>query len=187
MIEAAPVVEPVDRQTFGRVAAAGLAFAAAAAYALRFGADAAAVAAAAFLGVLAVVSAVDVERRRIPNVVVLPASLVALSVVGFLDSSRLLEALAAGSAAYAFFFVPALISPRLVGMGDAKLAFLIGVMLGRDVVSALLVAALVAGSVAVVLLVSRGRAARNIPLPFGPFLATGAAVALIAGGGTLYP
>jgi leader peptidase (prepilin peptidase) / N-methyltransferase len=68
-----------------------------------------------------------------------------------------------------------------MGMGDVKLAFLMGAALGRTVPVALfvgMVAALVPG---VVLLVRHGRAARKMGVPFGPFLALGSVVALFAG------
>jgi leader peptidase (prepilin peptidase) / N-methyltransferase len=185
LIEAAPVVQPAGRQAVARLVAFGAASAAAAAYATRYGLDAAAVVAAGFLAVLALLSAIDLEQRRIPNVIVLPAVVVAVLAAAVLEPSRLPEALLAGFGAFLFFFVPSFVLPGAVGMGDAKLALLIGAMLGREVVGALLLAAIGAGLFALVLLAIRGRAARSAAIPFGPFLAAGAAIAVI-GGGTIY-
>lgn len=157
------------------------------AWTVRFGLDVDAIVAAAFVAVLAAVSLIDVEEHRIPNSAVLPAAAAAAATVAILHPERVAESLLAGAGAALFFFVPAFLAPRLVGMGDSKLALLIGVVLGADVVNALLAAALAGGAAAVVLLVRDGRTARGRAMPFGPFLSAGAALALLAGGGCLYP
>ena len=157
------------------------------AWTVRFELGADALVAAAFVAALVAVSLVDIEERRIPNTAVLPAAVAAAATVGILHPDRLAESLVAGAGAASFFFVPALVAPRLVGMGDSKLALLVGIVLGADVVNALLVAGLAAGGAAIVLLVRHGRAARGQAMPFGPFLSAGATLALLAGGGCLYP
>jgi leader peptidase (prepilin peptidase)/N-methyltransferase len=80
------------------------------------------------------------------------------------------------------FFAPS----RTVGMGDAKLALLVGLGLGGDALLGFFVTSFAAGGYALALILLRGSEARNEGLPFGPFLAIGAAVALVVGGGSLY-
>jgi leader peptidase (prepilin peptidase)/N-methyltransferase len=169
-----------------RVVAFSVAAAASAVWLVRYGIAIEAVVAAAFFGTLAFISAVDVETRRIPNAVVLPAAAIALATVAILNPDKLLTAVIAAGGAFLFFFVPTLISAKLVGAGDAKLALLIGAMLGGDVLSALLIATFAAGFVALVHVATAGRRALKTTIPLGPFLAAGAVIALVAGGGSLY-
>jgi leader peptidase (prepilin peptidase)/N-methyltransferase len=169
-----------------RVVAAGVAAAATAVWLVRYGIAIEAVVAAAFFATLAFISAVDVETRRIPNAVVLPAAAVALATVAILHPDELATAAIAAVGAFLFFFIPGLISPKLIGAGDAKLALLIGAMLGGDVLTALLLATFAAGFVALAYVAIAGRQALKAAIPLGPFLAGGAVVALVAGGGTLY-
>ena len=141
----------------------------------------------AFVAVLAAVSVVDWEERRIPNRIVLPAAAFTVTAVFVLHPDELRASLIAGVAAFAFFFVPALFaSSKTVGMGDAKLALLVGLGLGGDALLGFFVTSFVAGGFALALILTRGSEARKEGLPFGPFLALGAAVALIVGGGSLY-
>ena len=181
--EATTQAEPLSP---ARVVAFSIAAAAAAVWVVQYGIAIEAVVAAAFFGTLAYVSAVDFETRRIPNLVVLPATAVTLAIVAVLHSDQLLIATVAALGAFLFFFIPGLISSKLVGMGDAKLALLIGAMLGDDVLSALMIAAFSAGFVALLYVVLAGRRALQTAIPLGPFLAGGAVIALLAGGGTLY-
>jgi leader peptidase (prepilin peptidase)/N-methyltransferase len=80
-----------------------------------------------------------------------------------------------------FLFVAALAYPAGMGMGDVKLALLLGAMLGRTVPVAMMIAMIAALVPSVVLLARHGSAARKMGIPFGPFLALGGAVALLAG------
>jgi leader peptidase (prepilin peptidase) / N-methyltransferase len=180
---APPRTEPLPP---ARIVAAGVAAGATAVWVARYGLAIEAAVVAAFFGTLAVIAAVDVETRRIPNKLVLPAAAAAFALVALLHPEELRSAAIAAGGAFLFFFVPGLISPRLVGMGDAKLALLIGVMLGDDILAALFVAAFSAGFFAAVWVAISGRRALKAAIPFGPFLACGAVIALVAGGGTLY-
>lgn len=136
------------------------------------------VAAAVFCLSLAVVTAADLAYRLIPNRVVLPASAVVLAVMTASDGSPewALAALAAGGGMFAVAFV----YPAGMGMGDVKLAFLMGAALGRSVLPALMLAMLLAVVPAVYLLIRHGRAGRTMGIPFGPFLALGSVVLLFA-------
>ena len=147
--------------------------------ALRFGFTWRFAIAAAFCAVLVTVSATDLERRVIPNRIVVPASVVLLAAQTLLHPS--VEWAIAGAGAAAFFLAAALAYPGGMGMGDVKLALLLGVVLGRTVPVALLVGMVSALVPAAVLGVKHGSAARKMAIPFGPFLALGGLVALFAG------
>jgi leader peptidase (prepilin peptidase) / N-methyltransferase len=135
--------------------------------------------AALFCAALVTISATDLERRIIPNRVVLPAAVVVLVARTVLDPS--VEWIAAGLGAGLFFLLAALAYPGGMGMGDVKLAFLLGVGLGRTVPVALLSGMICALVPSVVLLARHGKAARKMAIPFGPFLALGGVLALFAG------
>jgi leader peptidase (prepilin peptidase)/N-methyltransferase len=137
---------------------------------------------ALFAVVLVTVSVTDLERRIIPNRIVLPAAAVALVVHTLIDPSPewVLGALGAAGA----LFILALISPAGMGMGDVKLALVIGAMLGRGALPALAVGSLLALVPSIAILVRHGRAGRKVGFPFGPFLAAGALVVLILAGST---
>ena len=147
----------------------------------RFGLDADGAVAVVFFGVLAVLAVKDLETRRIPNVVVLPAAAIVLAAVAVLRPSHALEALVAALAAAAFFVIPSIVTKGGVGLGDVKLAFLLGAALGRGVAVALLLGCLAASLAGVVLLVRHGSSARKTALPFAPFLALGAVLAVVLG------
>jgi len=144
-----------------------------------FGLSAEAVVASFFCAVLVTVSAIDIERFIIPNRIVLPAAGIVLVAQTLLDPSP--EWVLAGLGAAAFFFIAALAYPGGMGMGDVKLALLLGFQLGRTVPIAIFVAMIAALVPSVILLARHGRAARKMKIPFGPFLALGGIVALFAG------
>jgi len=135
--------------------------------------------AALFCVVLVAISAIDLERRIIPNRIVLPAAAAILVLQTLRDPS--VEWIAAGLGAAAFLLIAALAYPAGMGMGDIKLALLLGFGLGRTVPIGMFVGMLAALVPAVVLLARHGSAARKMAIPFGPFLAFGAVVALFAG------
>jgi prepilin signal peptidase PulO-like enzyme (type II secretory pathway) len=131
--------------------------------------------------VLAIITAVDLEQMRVPNRVVLPAAAVALLWQLAFHRSDLGEVALAGAGAGLVFLVAFVATRGAVGMGDAKLALLIGIVLGSDVVTALFFATLAGAVGAVAILVRRGSEARKAPMPYAPFLAAGAVIALLVG------
>lgn len=124
--------------------------------------------------VLVVVSAIDVERRIIPNRIVLPAAAVVLVAQLALFPDQALEWLLAAIVAPLVFMIPQLLGRSWMGMGDVKLALLLGAALGWGVVGAVAVAFLCTLPVSVVVLLRGGLAARKTAIPFGPFLSLGA-------------
>jgi leader peptidase (prepilin peptidase)/N-methyltransferase len=146
---------------------------------LKFGFSWDALIASVFCAALVTVSATDIERRIIPNRIVLPAAALVLVANTVVHPS--FEWIVAGLGASAFLFVAALAYPAGMGMGDVKLALLLGVGLGRTVPIAMMIGMLSALVPAAVLLVKHGSAARKMAIPFGPFLAFGGVVALFVG------
>jgi leader peptidase (prepilin peptidase) / N-methyltransferase len=144
-----------------------------------FGLTLEAAAAAVFAAALVVISATDLEHRIIPNRVVLPAT-VAVVALRLVDHPSI-EWPAAGLGAALFLFIAALAYPGGMGMGDVKLALLMGVALGRTVPVALFVGMVAALVPSAVLFARHGVKARKMKIPFGPFLALGGLVALFAG------
>jgi leader peptidase (prepilin peptidase)/N-methyltransferase len=134
------------------------------------------------VAVLVPVALIDLEQRIIPNKITLPAALVALAIGLLLAPSEVPEQLIAGAAAGGFLLVFVLAYPRGMGMGDVKLAAVLGLYLGRSVAPAMLVA-LVSGTLVGALVMMRLGVAqgRKTALPFGPFLALGGLVGLLAG------
>jgi len=105
-----------------------------------------------------------------------------LGLVAVTDPSKLAEHLVAAAAAGGFFFVVVLAYPGGMGMGDVKLATVLGLYLGASVIPALLVALLAGTLVGVVIIAHEGaKAGRKTAFPFGPFLALGGIVGLLAG------
>jgi leader peptidase (prepilin peptidase) / N-methyltransferase len=144
-----------------------------------FGVTPYAVLAGGFCAVLVTLSAIDVQHRIVPNRIVLPAAGVTLVVHTPLDPSVVWVAGALGAAGV--LFVAILAYPRGPGMGDVKLALLLGAMLGASVAVALFLG-FVAGLVpSLVLFARHGSKARKMAIPLVPFLALGAVVALFAG------
>ena len=146
---------------------------------LAFGLTADAAVAAAFCAVLVAVSAIDLEHRIIPNRIVVPAAALALVAQTALHPS--LEWTVGAVGASGFLFAAALAYPKGMGMGDVKLALLMGAVLGRTVSVALMAGMLAAMVPSVFLFARHGKAARKMGIPFGPFLAVGSAVALFWG------
>jgi len=144
-----------------------------------FGLTADAAVAAFFCAALVAVSVTDFERRIIPNRIVLPGAAVVLLAQTTLHPSPEWAFAAFGAAL--FLLVAALAYPAGMGMGDVKLALLLGAMLGRTVPVGMMVGMVAALVPSVFLLAKHGRAARKMRIPFGPFLALGGVVALFAG------
>jgi leader peptidase (prepilin peptidase)/N-methyltransferase len=146
---------------------------------LSFGITLEALVAASFCAALVAVSATDLEHRIIPDRIVLPAATAILVARTLLEPSPQWALAALGCSL--FLFVAVLAYPAGMGMGDVKLALLLGAALGRAGPVALAVGMLAALLPAAFLLARHGSAGRKMAIPFGPFLALGGVVALFAG------
>jgi leader peptidase (prepilin peptidase) / N-methyltransferase len=164
-----PLYPAVELATAGLVAGCFVAF----------GLSGKAFVAAFFCAVLVVLSAIDLRHRIVPNRLVLPAALVVLVAQTALTLSP--EWALGALGASGFLFIAALAYPAGMGMGDVKLALLLGAMLGKLVAVGLMLGMVSAMVPSVILLARHGSAARKMGIPFAPFLAFGAIVALFAG------
>jgi leader peptidase (prepilin peptidase)/N-methyltransferase len=125
---------------------------------------------------------IDLEHRIIPNRLTLLGAILALVLGTILDPSGEPERLIAGAAAAGFLLIAALAYPGGMGMGDVKLAGVMGLFLGRAVAPAILIALLAGVLYGALVMARKGtRAGRKTAVPFGPFLALGAIVAVYAG------
>jgi leader peptidase (prepilin peptidase) / N-methyltransferase len=129
--------------------------------------------------ILVVLAAIDVDERRVPNVIVLPAAACVLTGRIAIDPGRFWVWTAAALGAAFVFFVLVVIYPAGLGMGDVKLMLLIGAALGPAVLGGLLIGTLSAAIAGVALIARFGQGARRRTLPYVPFLAFGAVCALL--------
>jgi leader peptidase (prepilin peptidase) / N-methyltransferase len=128
------------------------------------------------------ITLIDLELRLIPNRITLPAAVAALVAGAVLDISFVPEQVIAGAAAGGFFLLAALAYPRGMGMGDVKLAGVLGVYLGRAVGPAIFIALISGVLVGAVVIARKGaREGRRTAVPFGPFLTLGGVIALFVG------
>jgi leader peptidase (prepilin peptidase) / N-methyltransferase len=136
----------------------------------------------AFVLLLVPVTVIDIDFRIIPNKLMLGGTVVSLGILLATRPDAIPEHLIAAFAAGGFLLVAAIAYPGGMGMGDVKLAFVMGLFLGRDVGPAML-AGLIAGSLigAVVIARKGTKEGRKTAIPFGPFLAFGGLVGLYAG------
>ncbi|HEX7246035.1 MAG TPA: prepilin peptidase [Solirubrobacterales bacterium] len=134
-----------------------------------------------FVTMLLAVTLTDLEQRIIPNRILLVSALVGAAIAAIADPGSLPERALAAAAAGGLLFAAALAYPRGMGLGDVKLAATMGVFLGRNVAPAILVALLAGSAVGLAMIARDGAAARKRAIPFGPFLALGGVVGLLAG------
>jgi leader peptidase (prepilin peptidase)/N-methyltransferase len=145
----------------------------------RFGLSAHAVVGAILAVSLVLLTAIDLDRRLLPDAIVLPALGVVLILQIAFYPDHALEWVLAALAAGLFFFIPLLVYPAGMGMGDVKLAVLLGAALGKAVAAAIFAGLLAAALVGLFVLAREGLSARKKTIPFGPFLAFGGLLALL--------
>src|SRR5262245_7988054 len=120
----------------------------------------------------------DVMERRILNVVIGPIAVVALVLRLVFERDVLLECLTAGVIAFGVFLILAVVVRGGLGMGDVKLAGLIGLLLGKQAALALIIGT-VAGGLAAAAMLLTSRAGRSTTYAYGPYLAFGAAITIL--------
>jgi leader peptidase (prepilin peptidase)/N-methyltransferase len=134
-----------------------------------------------FVSTLVAVTLTDLDLRLIPNKILLVSALLGVAVVAGFDLGSLPERAIAAATAGGLLLLAALAYPRGMGLGDVKLAALMGLYLGRNVAPAIFVALLAGAIVGLAMIAREGAAARKKGIPFGPFLAFGGVVGLLAG------
>jgi leader peptidase (prepilin peptidase)/N-methyltransferase len=137
-----------------------------------FGFEPEAVIAAFAAGALAVLAAIDIEHRVLPNRILYPSLAVVLVAQVAVAPDRAVEWLLAGLAAAAFLGLPLLVRRDAMGMGDIKLALLLGAVVGWKVFGAIVIGCIAMLPFALAMLLRDG-SIRGATLPFGPFLAFG--------------
>jgi leader peptidase (prepilin peptidase)/N-methyltransferase len=135
----------------------------------------------AFVTMLAAVTLTDLERRVIPNAVLIVGAVAAIPIAAASDPGSLPDRAIAAVAAGGFLLLAALAYPGGMGMGDVKLGAVMGLYLGRAVAPALFTAFAAGALVGLALVLRHGAGARKRAVPFGPFLALGGVVGLWAG------
>jgi leader peptidase (prepilin peptidase) / N-methyltransferase len=128
--------------------------------------------------VLVALAAIDVATRLLPNRITLPVSAAAVLLRVADERSALLEVVVAGVAAFTAFYIVALVVRGGFGMGDVKLAAMLGFLLGKAVLPALVLGVVAGGIWSALLLLTR-RAGMRSSIAYGPFLALGGAVAIL--------
>jgi leader peptidase (prepilin peptidase)/N-methyltransferase len=139
-----------------------------------------------FISVLILVSQVDLEIRIIPDIVILPVAALGLPLMILLGPAPWWQWPVAGLGAAGFLFLISEVYFRIrhvegMGFGDVKLALCMGIYLGPAVVPALFLG-FIGGATVGVVLISGRRGNGKTAIPFGPFLAAGAILALFFGG-----
>jgi leader peptidase (prepilin peptidase)/N-methyltransferase len=137
----------------------------------------------AFVAMLVAVAAIDLEHRIVPNRILAPAALAAVALWAVTDADRVPQNLLAGLIAGTFLLVFAVIYPAGMGMGDVKLAAVMGLFLGRSVAPALFIGFAAGAVIGVAMMVARGASARKRAIPFAPFLAAGGVLGQLFGDG----
>jgi len=134
-----------------------------------------------FVTMLAAITLTDLEHRIIPNKILIVGAVLCVAIAAPTDPGGLAERAIAALAAGGVFFLVALAYPRGMGLGDVKLAATMGLFLGRAVAPAILAALLIGSLVGIALIARHGSGARKMAIPFGPFLALGGVIGLLAG------
>jgi leader peptidase (prepilin peptidase) / N-methyltransferase len=150
---------------------------------LRFGPHEEAWLGLALVILLVPVAVIDIDFRIIPNTLMIVGAVAAPVLLMLTQPDALPEHLIAALAAGGFLLVAAIAYPAGMGMGDVKLAFVLGLFLGREVALAMFVAMLAGSLVGAAVIARKGaKEGRKTAIPFGPFLALGGLVGLLAGG-----
>jgi leader peptidase (prepilin peptidase) / N-methyltransferase len=137
--------------------------------------------AASLSALLAATTITDLSQRLIPNVYLGIGSFICLVIVLATDAGSMGERGAAALGAAGILLAPAAIDADAIGMGDVKLAAVMGLYLGGPVIVALLAGFAAGGLAGIALLARHGSRARKHPIPFAPFLGLGGLVGLLVG------
>jgi leader peptidase (prepilin peptidase)/N-methyltransferase len=179
-VESRPLSELLPTGTTRLVVAAAMLVAVVASF-VHFGLTGHALLGAVFCPTLILLAAIDLQHRLLPNMIILPASLAVGLIVAASAPGDFVPHLLAGLALGGFFFAFAAFLPGSLGMGDAKLGFLLGLALGAKTLGATMIAFAALLVAALFVLATRGVSARKDAIPFGPFLALGGILAFFLG------
>lgn len=143
--------------------------------------------ASVYLAAFLLILVIDIEHRRVPNLIVYPLALGGLLVALLSSPATLGTALLGGLAGYTLFRIIALVRPGGMGEGDVKLAGLLGILLGFPHILSALVLGILAGGVGALLLLATRRTGFRGTMAYAPYLVCGAAIVLLGGSLNLFP
>lgn len=133
------------------------------------------------IALLVPITFIDIEHRVIPDRLVFPGTAVALATWALIDPGSLKEHGLAAIIACAVFLLMAIVYPAGMGLGDVKLALLLGAFLGTAVVPGLFLGFVISAVPSMAILLRYGRQGGKVGIPFGPFMAAGAFLGLLWG------
>src|SRR5579875_1779528 len=135
-----------------------------------------------FVAALVAITRIDLEHRIIPNRILALLAIIAIALTAIVAPSELPGRFIAAATGGGILAAVALAYPQGLGMGDAKLVAVMGLVLGSALAPAVFVALLAGSLVGIAIIARRGvTAGRKSAVPFGPFLALGGLVGLFAG------
>jgi leader peptidase (prepilin peptidase)/N-methyltransferase len=134
-----------------------------------------------YLALFLLIATIDLEHRRVLNIVLAPLALGSLCLAALQSPSALGGALLSGVGGFILFFAINLMRPGAMGAGDVKLAGVIGLIVGFPAFIVALVIGVIAGGVGASILMVAGRVSRKGTLAYAPYLSLGAAIALLHG------
>jgi len=126
-------------------------------------------------------SVIDLNHRIIPNAINFPGALLVFAVASIAEPDRMAEFAIGGVACFLFLGLAWVISPKGMGLGDVKMALMIGLGTGRYSFVAMFAGFLASTALSLYLIARHGRKAGKTTFPFGPFLAFGTVIALMWG------
>jgi leader peptidase (prepilin peptidase)/N-methyltransferase len=126
-------------------------------------------------------SVIDLNHRIIPNAINLPGAFLVFAVASIAEPDRMVEFAIAGAACFLFLGLAWVISPKGMGLGDVKMALMIGLGTGRYAFVAMFTGFVASTALSLCLIARYGGKARKMSFPFGPFLAFGTVIALMWG------
>jgi len=129
--------------------------------------------------VLIAVSFIDIEFRIIPNIIVLPFTVIGLGLSIFTNTNKWWYPLVFAAGAFTFMLIINLIYPKGMGMGDVKLSLMIGAFLVKNVITGLFMGFLAGALYGLIIIIKRRKLGQTIP--FGPFISLGSIIALFWG------
>jgi len=179
LVQRFPLGQGTAPSTRRRWIAAALTAGLFAALALQIGFEAQLVPALVLTALIVPASLIDLNHRIIPDVINLPGAVLVYTLAVIAQPDRWLELLIGGAACFAFLGTAWVVSPKGMGLGDVKMALMIGLGLGSAAFLALFMAFMASTALSMFLIATRGRKGLKVGVPFGPFLAFGAIVALI--------
>lgn len=134
-----------------------------------------------YTALLILIAVIDLEHKRILNILIYPAIILALASLPVLHAPDLFSYILGAGSGFLVLFLIAVISPGAMGMGDVKLVLFLGLITGFPEILLLLFTAFVIGGLTAGILLALGKVDRKDPIAFGPYLALAGMITLLYG------